>query len=93
MVTVYHPDGDRVLVTHYCSGNNQPRMRAAPSSSPVKQIAFSFVDVTNLANSTTGHMHKLEVVFDDNDHLTQRWTWQENGRDQTEVFHYTRKKS
>ena len=93
MVTVYHPDGDRVMVTHYCSGNNQPRMSAAPSAPPVNQIAFSFVDVTNMANATTGHMQKLEVVFDDNDHFTQRWTWRENGRDQTEVFRYTRKKS
>ena len=29
MVTMYHPDGDSVMLTHYCAGNNQPRMRAA----------------------------------------------------------------
>ena len=29
MVTVYHPDGDGLMMTHYCSAGNQPRMRAA----------------------------------------------------------------
>ena len=28
MVTVYYPDGDRLMMTHYCSMHNQPRMRA-----------------------------------------------------------------
>ena len=27
MLTVYHLDGDKLLCTHYCSRNNQPRMR------------------------------------------------------------------
>jgi len=28
MVTVYHPDGARLVMTHYCSAGNQPRMWA-----------------------------------------------------------------
>ena len=31
MVTVYHPDGPTLLMTHYCSTGNQSRMRAAQS--------------------------------------------------------------
>src|SRR5262245_33835119 len=27
MVTLYHRDGDQLMMTHYCSGGNQPRMR------------------------------------------------------------------
>jgi hypothetical protein len=27
MVTVYHRDGDKVLMTHYCVLGNQPQMR------------------------------------------------------------------
>src|SRR5688572_4688296 len=28
MVTVYHMDGNDLVLTHYCSGGNQPRMRS-----------------------------------------------------------------
>jgi hypothetical protein len=28
MVTLYHPDGSNLLMTHYCSMGNQPRMRS-----------------------------------------------------------------
>src|SRR5713226_971817 len=28
MLTVYHLDGERLLLTHYCMAGNQPRMQA-----------------------------------------------------------------
>ena len=31
MITVYHMDGDSLMLTHYCMLQNQPRMRALPS--------------------------------------------------------------
>lgn len=44
MITVYHPDGKRILMTHYCSENNQPRMRSMGLSQDGKRLAFSFLD-------------------------------------------------
>ncbi len=93
MVTVYHPDGDHVALTHYCAGNNQPRMRTAPITGTVKEFNFLFVDATNLSGPATGHMRQLVVALEDGNHFTQKWTWREEGRDQVEVFHFTRKKS
>ncbi len=91
MVTVYHPDGSSVGMTHYCSGNNQPQMRTAPVTASVSQLAFNFVRATNLAGPTAGHMHNLVVTFQDQDHFTQKWTWHENGKAMNEVFQFTRK--
>jgi hypothetical protein len=92
MVTVYHADGNHVAMTHYCDINNQPRMRTGPVAGPVKELDFSFVGATNLASPAAGHMHKLVVRFDDNNHFTQTWTWREQGKEMAEVFHFTRKK-
>ena len=92
MITVFHPDGDSVVATHYCGAKNQPRMRASGASGEVKEIAFAFLDVTNLASPAAGHMRDLVVTFHDNDHFTARWIYRENGKDSPSVFHYTRKK-
>ena len=92
MVTMYHPDGSRILMTHYCSDGNQPRMRAQAATGEPKSIAFKFVDVTGLANPQAEHMRKLVIRFDDADHFTQEWTHRKAGHEMTGVFRYSRKK-
>jgi hypothetical protein len=89
MVTMYHPDGTRLLMTHYCSEGNQPRMRAESSSADPKSLAFSYVDATNLASPQAMHMTRLVVTFKDADHFAQDWTTSKN---ETGRFEYTRKK-
>src|ERR1700719_4268273 len=56
MVTLYSPDGDRLVVTHSCSAGNQPHMRTEPVSNGAKQFSFNFVSATNLATPAAGHM-------------------------------------
>ncbi len=87
MISVYHMDGDDLVMTHYCGHGNQPTMKAAPGGD---QIAFSMTSVTNLAKPTDGHMHGLEVTFLDQDHFRQEWLWTANGKDEPHVFNYTR---
>src|SRR5216684_2396069 len=90
--TLYTADGSRVVVTHYCSAGNQPRMRTAPISGSPQKLDFSFVDAGNLPDAAAGHMHHLEVTFEDADHFTQHWTWRQDGKDKTEAIHFTRQK-
>ena len=92
MVTVYHADGDSILMTHYCAANNQPRMRARAASAEPKELVFGFVDVANLATADEGHMMGLTITFEDADHLSQAWTWSGPGAGKPEVFRYQRKK-
>ena len=94
MVTMYNADGPgAVLVTHYCNANNQPRMRAKAPQGEIKSLSFDFVDVSNLNPSSPGHMHHLTVTFQDADHFSQEWTWNDKGKEGKEVFQYTRKKA
>jgi hypothetical protein len=92
MVTLYHPDGNRVAVTHYCSAGNQPRMETAATSADQKKFDFSFVGITNLLSPQAGHMHHLVISIADHDHFSEDWTWRENGKDQVHSIEFTRKK-
>src|SRR5215475_5280644 len=64
MTSMYYVDGDRLLMTHFCPSNNQPRMKATISPDG-KSVTFDFIDATNLASPQTGHMHKVVYVFGD----------------------------
>jgi hypothetical protein len=91
MLTVFHPDGAKLLATHYCSAKTHPRMKLVPSSDP-NQLTFDFVDVTNLPNADAGHMRRLVITFIDAEHHRQQWTYRDNGKDDTGTFEFTRKK-
>jgi hypothetical protein len=93
MVTLYSMDGDGIALVHYCPTNNQPRMRVVPASDDVKELSFDFESAGNLKSPSTGHQHHLVLRFDDADHLTETWTWRQDGKDIPMLFHLTRKKS
>src|ERR1041385_947643 len=69
---------------------NQPRMRAMPSGTPIKELVFSFQGAGNLPDSTVGHENKLVIRFDDSDHITERWTWRKQGKDTDIIYHLVR---
>ncbi len=92
MVTVYHADGDSILMTHYCGANNQPRMRARVTAPAPKELVFTYVDATNLSTPDEGHMSGLTLTFEDPTHLSQAWTWTGPGGGKPAVFKYQRKK-
>jgi len=91
MVTLYSVDGDGIALLHYCPTNNQPHMRAIPPSGNIQELVFEFQGAGNLPDLATGHEHKLAMQFQDNDHLTERWTWRKNGKDTEIVYRFTRK--
>jgi len=92
MITLYSVDGDGIALVHYCPTNNQPRMRVVPASDDVPELSFDFQGAGNLPSPETGHQHHLVLRFDDADHITESWTWRQNGKDLPMVFHLTRKK-
>ena len=88
MVTMFHPDGERLLATHYCAAHNQPRMALVPSKA-ANQVAFSFVDGTNIGPGEE-HMRSVVFTFIDADHHEEAWT--SSGSSKPGVFKFARKK-
>ena len=79
MVTMYHLDNDRLMLTHYCAAGNQPWMRA--ESIRPGEVRFDFVDATSLASLDDGHMYRAVYKFTGKDSFTSEWTYRENGSD------------
>ncbi len=91
MLTVYHMDGARLMLEHYCMAGNQPRMQARSFDPKAGELSFQFLGATNLANKDTGHMHNATIRFVDSDHLTTAWEFYEGAqRKTTESAEYTR---
>jgi hypothetical protein len=80
MLTVYYVDGERLLLTHYCMAGNQPRMQARRINAAAGEIDFDFLDATNLASPSAGHMHTAKVRLTDDNHFSSEWTYFENGQ-------------
>lgn len=88
MVTMIHPDGRRILATHYCAAHNQPRMALVPAKA-ANQVAFEFVDGTNIGPGE-GHMKGVVFTFTDADHHEEAWT--SSSAPGAAIFRFTRKK-
>ena len=91
MVTLYHPDGEALMLTHYCALANQPRMRAAVPKGEIKKLEFAYVDASNLASPEATHMHNLAITFKDANHITQVWTLHNAGKETPMTFELERK--
>jgi hypothetical protein len=74
MVTLYHLDGPRLLLTHYCAAGNQPTMVLVPGEDAARP-RFEFLRATNLADPKEGHMHRAAFDFSEEGRLRTRWTF------------------
>jgi hypothetical protein len=90
MISMFSLDGERILLTHYCTIGNQPRM-AATASPDGKTITFRYVDATNLATADAGHMDRLTVSMLDANHHTEEWVFSDHGKEMKKTFDLWRK--
>jgi hypothetical protein len=90
MITMFTVDGDHLIATHYCAAKNQPQMVTSAITDAQKPLAFSLARITGLKSPHDFHNTGLTVIQEDNDHLTQEWTYQFKGKSGKNVFHFTR---
>ena len=93
MTTVYHVDGNDLVLTHYCADNTQPRMRSKGLAGSV--LAFDYDGGTNIEVSKTNHMHTAKLEFVSADEIRGTWQAWSGGKpagDHLAQFHLIRKK-
>lgn len=85
MISMFHLDGSRLMLTHYCTAGNQPRM-VGHASAAGRTITFDFLDATNLTNREDGHMWRVIISMLDSNHHTETWVYIDHGKQMTEVY-------
>jgi hypothetical protein len=84
MVSVYHDQKGKLVMTHYCTLHNQPHMTLVKSDAQSIELLFSKKgNVINPAKEM--HMHAVSFSFTDNDHFVQKWTMFDKGKKAEEV--------
>jgi hypothetical protein len=92
MVTVIHPDGNDLLLTHYCMLGNQPQMKATGKGDD-NTVAFKFVRATNMKSDKDMHMHDVTFTFVNKDTLRAEWTHFNDGKDAGRVVFELKRKT
>lgn len=92
MLTAYHLDGNKLVLTHYCMAGNQPHMVAEKFDAASGELTFAFADGSNIAPGA-GHMHDASYRLTSNDQFDSKWEFVEGGKVKfSEEAHYTRVK-
>jgi hypothetical protein len=82
MVSVYADEGGKLGMTHFCMLGNHPRMQLTKAMP--NELDFEMKD-RGAIGAKEAHMHALTIYFQDNDHIMQRWTSYENGKEKNTV--------
>jgi hypothetical protein len=77
MISMYHLDGDELVLTHYCSMGNQPRMKLDRGKSTPEHLVFAFTGGTNFDPKRDGHIHSGTIDLVAPNALKSSWAYYE----------------
>jgi hypothetical protein len=80
MISMYHLVDGQLVLTHYCSMANQPRMRLDPKASTPDRLVFAFDGGTNFDPAKDTHVHSGVVEWK-GDTLRASWTVWSGGKE------------
>ena len=90
MVSVYYDQKGKLAMTHYCTLRNQPHMTLANADAQSLELVFAKKG-NDINPAKEMHMHAVSFAFTDNDHIVQKWTMFDKGKNTEEVvFNLTR---
>ncbi len=84
METIFHMDGDKLLLTHYCAAQNAPVLRFEKTNKP-GELKFVFQGGTNFDPQVDAHLHESTFQIIDKNTIEQRSTVHANGKANPEL--------
>jgi hypothetical protein len=61
MLSVFHLEGDRLILQHYCSAGSQPRLELVRADS--SGLFFDLTGGTGFDPGTDGHIHSARFII------------------------------
>ncbi len=92
MTTVYHQDNNDIRATHFCGAMNHPRMISREFDAESKTMSFGFVDVSNLKSPEDYHSRDIDLTIVDDDNIRLTFFGLTDGKRNSRVFAFSRKK-
>ncbi len=92
METIFHMDGDQLLLTHYCALQNAPVLRFEKSNKP-GELKFVFYGGTNFDPKVDAHLHESTFQIKDAGTVEQNSTVFANGKATPELHAILHRKS
>lgn len=71
MTSIYHLDGDQLVMTHYCAMGNQPRMKLVAVDG--NRLRFDFTGGSNMDPQKSTHIHGGEIRLQGPDTIEAEW--------------------
>src|SRR5688572_21616523 len=72
MINMYTVDGDSLIATHYCSGQNQPVLKLNAAKSTADQLVFDFAKVTGA--NTKSYINGVQLNFSKDGKVEEVWS-------------------
>ena len=72
MINMYSVDGDALIATHYCSGQNQPVLKLNAAKSTADQLVFDFVKVSG--TNTKSYINGVQLNFSKDGKVEEVWS-------------------
>ncbi len=90
MTTVYHLENGKLVMTHYCTMGNCPKMTLKKSSD--NELSFEMKGKDGIGSLKEPHMHALDIVWKDPNHISASWIMYTDGKaNPADPFVLTRK--
>lgn len=79
MLSVFYLDGDRLVLQHYCSAGNQPRLELVRADAD--ELEFDFAGGHNVDPAVDGHIHHVLFTFHPEGRVESLWSWYAAGKE------------
>ena len=88
-LSVFYVDGSSLLMTHFCSRGNQPRLKLK-SGGRAGRYEFEMFDITNLKEASDAHVEKIIYEILDMQHVNLEIIWKKGAGEESEKYVLTK---
>ena len=88
-LSVIYRDGESLLMTHFCNGGTQPRLRLKENTRSGR-LEFEMFDLTNLKSPEAAHVQRIIYTIVNDRKIELEIVWKEGKAEESEKYTLTK---